>query len=146
MPDEVNVDDLTDLWRAGAVLLPTVAIQYSTVASALHRTSLSEGPAFSRTGGGMGPLHSAWTGLRDTMQDRVAVKTYDNLVRAGDALKQIAESYATTDYLNRDQLAEFHHEIENADDDPVFEPPAYVPDAPSTADPHPEDAYASGYY
>jgi hypothetical protein len=137
---ELHVDDLTALWRAGAVLLPTVAIQYATLARELHKTALNEGPGFSRTEGGMGPLHAVWTGLRDTMQDRVAVKSYDNLVRAGNALKAIAESYATTDHLSADQLAQFNTEIENADNDPVFEPPAYVPDAPTTTEPHPEEA------
>jgi hypothetical protein len=135
----MHVDDLTDLWRMGAVLLPTVAIQYSTMATELHKTATNEGPAFSRSGGGMGPLHEAWTGLRDTMQDRIAVKTHSNLTTAGEALKKIAEGYATTDYLSADQLDEFNSEIANASNDPVFEPPVYVPDAPSTSDPHPED-------
>lgn len=139
MSHELHVDDLTDLWRVGAVLLPTVAIQYSTMASELHKTEMNEEPGFSRTGGGMGSLHAAWSDLRNTMQDQVAVKTRDNLVRAGEALKQIAESYATTEHLSADQLAEFNSEIENSANDPAFRTPGHVPEAPSTSDPHPEE-------
>jgi hypothetical protein len=74
------------------------------------------------------------------MQDSVAVKTHDNLVAGGDALRQIAESYATADNLSAEDLAEFNDKIENSDDSVLFEPPPYVPDAPSTDDPHPEDS------
>jgi hypothetical protein len=140
LADELSVDNLEDLWRAGAVLLPTAAVQFAEMASKLHQTSLNDGGAFSRTEGGLGPLHPVWTGLRDTMQDSVAVKTHDNLVAGGDALRQIAESYATAEYLSTEDLNEFNNKIENSENDRLFEPPPYVPDAPSTDDPHPEDS------
>lgn len=147
MADELNVDDLEDLWRAGAVLLPTAAGQFAAMASKLHQTSLNDSGAFSRTDGGLGPLHSVWTGLRDTMQDSVAVKTHDNLVAGGDALRQIAESYATTDYISAEDLADFNETIENSGNSVLFEPPPYVPEAPSTDDPHPEDSpQGPGYF
>lgn len=147
MGDEVHVDDLIDLWRAGAVLLPTAAIQFAEMASKLHQTSLNDNGAFNRTDGGLGPLHPVWTGLRDTMQDDVAVKTHTNLVAGGDALRQIAESYATTDHISAEDLAEFNDALENVDDSVLYEPPPYVPDAPSTDDPHPEDnPHGPGYY
>ncbi|HEY8471531.1 MAG TPA: hypothetical protein VIL37_02720 [Natronosporangium sp.] len=139
MSHDLHVDDLTDLWRLGAVLLPTVAIQYATMASELHKTALNEGPAFERSKSGPTKLLTAWTELRDTMQDQIAVKTHQRLLTAGEALKQIAEGYATTDYLSAEDIARFNEEIENANNDPVFEPPPYVPDAPSTDDPHPEE-------
>jgi hypothetical protein len=142
---EVKVDDVVDLWRAGVVMLPTVAVQYATVASELHATELSESGAFSRPGGGMGPFHPVWTALRNTMQDKVAVESRDNLVKAGEALKKIAESYATTDHMSAQQLGIFQERTEDVMDtsdnpNPAEVPPPYVPEAPSTDDPHPEDA------
>ncbi|MGH8794832.1 MAG: hypothetical protein ACRDXX_19585 [Stackebrandtia sp.] len=134
--------DLESLYDAGAVRLPQVAAQYAKVAQALHKTALSEESAFTRSiGGPLGPLYYAWTALRDTMQDEVAVKSHDNLVAAGEALTQISEGFADQDHLNARYLGQFRDHVENIDDEPVPDdrPPEHMPDAPSTSDDHPLD-------
>lgn len=138
---EVRVDDLLDLWEAGAVKLPQVAAQYAELAQRLHQTGLSEGAAFSRSTGGLGRLHAAWTSLRDTIQDDIVVRSYGNLLAAGRVLTQIAEAYATADYLNADEVGQYRQAITGIQNSPNPDgrPPSYVPDAPTSDDPHPED-------
>jgi len=137
---EVRVDDLIDLWRAGAVQLPQVAVQYSELAGALHKTGLSEGPAFDRSIGGRGPLFDTWTSLRNTIQNDIAVRTHSNLLTAGKVLTEIADAYATTDYLNADELGGYQQAIAalQVSPNPDARPPS-VPDAATSDDPHPED-------
>jgi hypothetical protein len=146
----VTVDDLRELWHAGAVDLPTVAAQYSEVAGQLHKTGLNQSGAFNRTGysptGGAastgGRLGYEWTRLRNAVQDDIAVRSQANLVAAGRALVEIANSYATTDHLSAEQIGQYQayvESIENNDDE--FRRPPYVPDAPSSDDPHPEDRH-----
>jgi hypothetical protein len=149
---QVLVDDLTDLWDAGAVKLPQVAAQYAAVAQALHQSALSEDQAFQPRSSipyvtsqnvclGPGPLHAVWVSLRSLMQDEVAVRTYNNLLAAGRALTQIADGYATTEYLNADQVGQYHDAIEDIQQspNPNGRPPDQVPDAPASSDPHPEE-------
>jgi hypothetical protein len=150
MAEELRVDDLTDLWRAGAVQLPQVAVQYSEMARALHKTGLSDEAAFRRSTGGYGPLYTAWTGLRNTIQNDVAARSYDNLVASGGALTQIAGAYATTDHLSAEQVGQYQQAVEDIEHsvNPDRSPPAYVPDAPRSTDPHPEEEssrYLGGY-
>lgn len=145
--DEVKVDDLTELWNAGAVQLPAVAVQYAALAQALHRTALPQDAAFRRSIGGGSRLPTAWTSLRNLVQDEIAVRSHENLVKAGEALTKIADSYATTDFLNEAQIRAYETEIEGIgngvvrlDDGTERErtPPPDVPDAPSSSDPHPQ--------
>jgi hypothetical protein len=140
LPD-VRVDDLVDLWEAGAVKLPQVAVQYAELAQTLHQTGLSESAAFSRSTGGLGPLHPVWTGLRTTIQDKIVVGSYRNLIAAGRVLTEIAAAYATTDHLNADQLGQYQRAITGIQNsaNPDGRPPSYVPDPPTSDDPHPED-------
>jgi|GEM_PF-2978699 len=138
MSDGVKVDDLAELWRAGKVNLPTVAIQYSEMASQLHQTAQTEQSAFTRSIGGLGPLYDAWTDLRNLMQDHIAVKSHDNLVAAGEALAWTAEAYATEDHLNGQQLDRFNDEIDDITSDPDRPPPPYIP-SPPTSDSHQPD-------
>ncbi|HEY8471737.1 MAG TPA: hypothetical protein VIL37_03770 [Natronosporangium sp.] len=151
---EVTVDDLTELWQAGAVKLPQVAAQYAEMARELHATALSESHAFGqRTIPGApsyatwgGPLLSVWSNLRDMVQDDIAVRSYDNLIRAGQVLVDIANGYATTEYLNTSELSQYHEAIEDYEHhpNPDRRPPAYIPEAPSTTDPHPEERPTGG--
>jgi hypothetical protein len=149
MAGEVKVDDLVDLWEAGAVKLPQVAIQYSELAQGLHQTGLSDEAAFTRSIGGYGPLFTAWTGLRNMVQNDVAVRSHNNLLAAGRALTQIADAYATTDHLSAQQVGQYQQDIEDIQHSPNQDrqPPDYVPDAPSSTDPHPEEERprAGGY-
>lgn len=152
---EVRVDDLKELWNCGAVKLPLVAVQYAVMAGGLHDTGLSQDAAFGRqgyspTGGAhtaMGRLGAEWTRLRNLVQDDIAVRSHQNLCAAGEALTRIAESYATTDYLNADQIGEFEGYIESIENSAEsYRRPPYVPDAPESGDLHPEQQYGSGYY
>lgn len=150
--NDVNVDDLTELYRVGAVNLPQVAVQYSSMAQYLHKTALSETAAFTRSVGGLGPLYSAWTELRNLTQEAVAVRSHENLVSAGTALTLIAESFANSDHLTAEEINEFEEFTEDLDTPehtdpetgetvgrPDYERPPYVPDAPGPDDPHPEE-------
>lgn len=152
---EVRVDDLKELWHCGAVKLPQIAAQYSEMAGGLHDTGLSESsafgrPAYSPTGGtytGMGRLGAAWSRLRNLVQDDIAVRSQQNLMKAGEALTRIADSYATADYLNADQIGQYQNyikSIENSAD--TYRRPPSVPDAPSSDDPHPELSGPGNYY
>jgi hypothetical protein len=138
---EVRVDDLIDLWEAGAVKLPQVAVQYAELAQTVHKTGLSEGGAFSRSTGGLGPLHPVWTSLRGKVQDDIVVRSHRNLLAAGRVLTEIAHAYATTDHLNADQVGQYQQAIAGIQNsaNPDGRPPSYVPDAPISDDPHPED-------
>ena len=108
---------------------------------------MSETAAFTRSIGGLGPLYAAWTELRDLVQGTIAVQSRENLLAAGTALTQIAESFADTDELNA-QLVEYAAELDSplsTDPEtgeitgtPEYERPPYVPDAPGPDDPHPE--------
>jgi hypothetical protein len=152
---EVRVDDLQELWHCGAVKLPQIAVQYSEMAGGLHDTGMSQDGAFGRQGvsptGGtytaMGRLGAEWTRLRNLVQDDIAVRSHANLIKAGEALTRIADSYATADYLNADQIGQYQgyiDSIENSDDS--YRRPPYVPDAPASDDPHPDQHYGPGYY
>jgi hypothetical protein len=145
---EVRVDDLKELWSCGAVRLPQIAVQYSEMAGGLHDTGLSQDAAFGRAGysptGGsytaMGRLGYEWARLRNLVQDDIAVRSHANLIKAGEALTRIADSYATADHLNADQIGQYNdyvESIENSDDS--YRRPPYVPDAPASDDPHPEE-------
>ncbi|MEV0649458.1 hypothetical protein AB0I28_29795 [Phytomonospora sp. NPDC050363] len=140
MAAEIKVDDLEALWRSGAVDLPTVAIQYAEAAAKTHASAVGESSAFSRSEGGMGPLHPVFKRLRDTFQDRVLVRTHDNLISAGRALTKIADGFATTDRLNAAQLNEYADFKTGIETGPAYERPPSVPEAPSSGDPHPEDS------
>ena len=141
---EVSVDDLTELYRAGAVKMPKVAVQYAEMAERLHKTALSETGAFARTGGGLGPLHPVWTQLRNLVQSRIAVRSHDRILAAGEVLTKIADAFATADNLNGEDLAEYEEYVTTVTESPSSlpendKPPLYVPDAPAPGDPHPEE-------
>lgn len=147
--NDVSVDDLTELYRAGAVKMPQVAVQYSEMAQELHKTALSETAAFSRSIGGLGPLYSAWTNLRDIAQGQIAVTSHENFIAAGEVLATIATNYANTDNLNAAELNEYQDFVSGISDPgsdlPDYErPPAYIPDAPDPDDPHPEEQTSTG--
>lgn len=149
MPYEVTVDDLTELWQAGAVKLPQVAGQYAEMARALHASALSESGAFGErsipgapsyaTWGG--PLAAVWRSLRNLVQDDIAVRSHQNLLAAGRVLVDIANGYATTDYLNADEVGSFQQAIEDYENSPNPDrrPPPSVTTAPTSLDPHPEE-------
>jgi hypothetical protein len=154
---EVRVDDLKELWNAGAVKLPQVAVQYSEMAGGLHKSGLSEDggfgrPGYSPTGGtytAMGRLGYAWVRLRNLVQNDIAVRSHNNLIAAGEALAKIADSYATTDYLNSDQIDQYNDYVESIEtSSDSYRRPPYVPDAPDSNDPHPEEQPipTGGYY
>jgi hypothetical protein len=143
----VRVDDLRELWHAGAVDLPQVAVQYSELAVDLHQTGRSQEAAFRRSIGGMGRLYDQWTRLRNAVQDEIAVRSHNNLVAAGETLVKIADSYATTEYLNAEQINQYHAYVESIESsDEGYRRPPYVPDAPSSDDAHPEEYSPTGGY
>lgn len=135
MPDGFTVEDLVVLWQAGAVKLPTVAGQYSELATELNGSRSWESTAFDRSTGGPGTFVENWTSLRDTVQDAIAVKSYENLMAAGEALAQIANSYASDDHLTANEILEFNEEIEHIENSSVTdERPPDVPEPPRSED------------
>jgi hypothetical protein len=140
---EVKVDNLTELWQAGAVKLPQVAVQYTELARDLHKTGLSQEAAFRRSIGGLGKLYYEWTRLRNLIQDEIAVRSHENLAMAGEALVMIANSYATTDHLSREQMEKYEDHIERIETGEDYRRPPQVLDAAAAGDPHPEE-YPTG--
>ena len=139
MGDEVHIDDLEELWKAGAINLQQVAIQFSEAASGLHKTGLSDSTAFA---GAPPELVSGWSRLRNMIQDGVFVKSYNNCVKSGNALANIAISISEQDTDNESDLKKIIKDVEDSDveDD---RPPSYVPEAPSSDDEHPSE-YPAG--
>lgn len=141
MNGQVGVDDLTELWNAGAVSLPTIATQYSNAASHLHNAQyygLEDSGRFDRTELGTSPVWAPFHRLAVLLQDRVMAKSSDNCAAAGEVLVKIAESMATTDNLNAQQLKRYN-DFKTGVENGANPPPDYIPDAPSSDDPHPQD-------
>lgn len=144
MNGTVGVDDLTDLWNAGAVSLPTVGKQYSSAASNLHNAQyygLEDSGRFDRTEHGVSPVWAPFHELAVLLQDKVMVKSAENCESAGKVLVQIAESMATTDHLNGQELKQYEN-FKSGIRNGANPPPGDVPDAPSSDDPHPQDDVA----
>lgn len=141
----VSIDSVEELWRVGAVNLPKVGIQYSQAAVEVHKTALNDNGAFNRSEGGMSPLSREFIPLRNDLQDKVLVKTQDGLVKAGDVVCKIADSFATTDYLNAQQLKEYgDFKVARANGPANEAPPTYIPSAPTSKDTHPENDPTNG--
>lgn len=131
--------DITALYKAGAVTIPHAANYFGKAAQNVHKTALSDEALFQPVGDGSGTssLSQKWSELRNTMQDQVLVKTQNNLIAAGEALVEVAESYVDQDGVNGDALEESFQDIDDRDN-PADAPPPYVTPAPGTGDPHPE--------
>ncbi len=136
---EVRIDDLEELWKAGAVNMQYVAGQFSQGAINLHKAGVSEDSVFD---GADPELTAAWSRLRNMLQDKVLVKSYSNCSKSGNALANIAISISKQDTDNRDELQKIIKQTENSDveDD---RPPSYVPKAPKSGDEHPRE-YPAG--
>lgn len=136
--DEVSIADVNELWRIGAVDLPTVAAQYSEAASQIHRTALNDSAMFT-TSDGLSALHDPFTQVRDLLQDQVFVKSSQRCGTAGKAVTQIADSFATADYLNSRDLQRYEDYKEDRETGSPEDQPPYVPPPPKSTDPHPEE-------
>ncbi|GAA4892583.1 hypothetical protein LX16_1988 [Stackebrandtia albiflava] len=132
MTSELRIDDITDLWRTGAVHLRTAAVQFAKAAQSAHDSAADQDAAFTRTSGGRGPLYPVWTALRNRLQDEVFVKSRDNLVRAGEVLAAVAVDFAERDAGHSAELDRVREQVE---DGPEYERPPTVPTAPSSDDP-----------
>ena len=135
MADKVSFDDVWELWRAGAVHMQNLAAQYGEATIAVHRTGVSEEQAFK---GCTTNLPTAFANLRNALQDQILVTSQNNLIKSGEALADIATRFAERDGLNADLI----DKIEGLDEpgtNPDNRPPSYVPEAPSSDDPHPEN-------
>lgn len=145
--------ELTKLWRAGAYTLPEAAAQYGDAGRKADWTTGFDESGFLRTHvdgevtqpmgvdqpieiTGLGKLQPQWTRLRDTLQNRIIHKTRENLVKAGEALIQIANDYADRDTAARTALDKEQRELEAAG-------PPIVPEAPTHTTPKPKDDYES---
>lgn len=135
MADKVSFDDVWELWRAGAIHMQNLAGQYGEAAIALHRTGLSQDQAFQ---GCTTNLPTAFANLRNAVQDQVFVVSQNNLIKSGEALADIATRFAERDGLNG-RLIDNIEGLDEPGTDPDSRPPSYVPEAPSSDDPHPEE-------
>lgn len=105
--------DLYELWRAGSVVLPDVATQF-TDAAALLDPQGARG-AFHRTGGlgaggGAYGAFTSWHSLAATL-DGFLNETATNLRDTGRALVMIADDYAATDAEAQRELDRRRSEI-----------------------------------
>lgn len=136
MNDQLFQLDEVQLWRAGAVTLPTAANRFTYASGQVHRSAAYEDAVFSGLGGELATLKAAWTGLRNELQDNVLNATYNNLVKAGEALIGVAEMAAETDGGNAAKLNEAKELLEN-DEVSGNRPPAPFDPPPSSDDPAP---------
>lgn len=142
--------ELTKLWKAGAYTLPNAAAQYGRAGGSVNKTGGSDESAFARTqvdgnfmepmgpdmaleNTNLGKLQPQWTRLRDTLQNRIIHQTRENLVKAGEALVQVANDYAERDDEARDALDKETQKLRGHE--PV------VPGAPTHHTPKPKDSY-----
>lgn len=134
---EVSIDDVTELWNVGAVNLPQVADQYGWSAFEMHQSRATDDTAFNRTfsGEGMSTMFQEFDALRSLLQDKVLVKSRNGCVKAGDTLTKIADSFATADYLNAEEIDKYKNFKDGVKTGPEYEQPPHVIDAPSSDDP-----------
>ncbi|ADD45630.1 hypothetical protein [Stackebrandtia nassauensis] len=145
--------ELTKLWKAGAYTLPEAAAQYGDAGQKSGWTTGFDESGFLRTSVSgrvtapmgvdqplehtdLGKLQPQWTRLRDTLQNRIIHKTRANLVKAGEALMQIADDYADRDGRARDAIDREREQLDKIG-------PPVVPDAPTHTTPKPKDYYES---
>ncbi|CAM3135569.1 hypothetical protein [Stackebrandtia soli] len=132
MATEISVDDLSQMWRVGAVDLPTAANQFAAAATAIHATAGSADGAFTGPASGTSPMAGPWATLRNTLQDRIFVKTNENLNKAGDVLAAMAIAFSEQDASNKTGL---ETAIEGIETGPDYERPPTEQHAPSSDEP-----------
>jgi hypothetical protein len=90
--------DLADLYAVGRYILPELESTYATLNRDVARTLSEDSEAFKEYGpvGDPGSLESAWTNLRDLLQDYLGTSA-NNMDAAAAAIVSIADNYASTD-------------------------------------------------
>ncbi|HIV56571.1 MAG TPA: hypothetical protein H9902_01315 [Candidatus Stackebrandtia faecavium] len=136
---DVKIDDLEELWKAGAVNMQQVAGQFGEAGINLHKAGVSESSVFE---GADPKLTEAWARLRNMFQDKVLYKSYEHCVKSGNALANIAISISKQDTDNEEDLKQIIKQTKNSDVDDD-RPPSYVPEAPKSGDEHPRE-YPAG--
>lgn len=126
-----RIDDIWDLWRAGAVHMQNMSNQYGLAAQATHRSAKSQGKAFD---GAAGEFVTAFTELRNVLQDQVLVTSSDNMANAGTSLANIAVRFSEQDGRNATELKT---RVEGLQNGPIEDrPPGYQQPRPRHDDPH----------
>ncbi|CAM3532055.1 hypothetical protein [Stackebrandtia soli] len=131
---EISIDDIWDLWRAGAVHMQYMGNQYAYAAQETHQSALSQGQAFN---GAAPELVSAFTELRNLVQNDILVASSAAMVNSGTALADIAVRFSIQDDDNKDLLRNKITDLED-NGDAQDRPPPFTPSAPESDDPHPE--------
>jgi hypothetical protein len=134
--------DLYQLYRAGRLLLPEIAMRYYELATALQDTQGTSLAAFTAIGD-RDPAHRVWIDVRDELQEVFRTSSI-NFRDTGEALVEIADRYARTDSEAADRMADL---LDQNDDQYQSEPlivpdapaPEYVPTAPGLDNRHPPD-------
>lgn len=141
--------NLYQLWRAGTLRLPSVAVEYADSATSINTTRTTRAAALSGVEFIHGGFVERWSGLFDVVQDKLA-QARDDLVDTGATLVSIAEEYSKTDdgnavlihdsaaNLQEDLMLQIAQSQQNGNLDDV---PSYVPQAPTSDStlPSPED-------
>lgn len=123
--------ELVDLRHAGRIGLPRIAEVYLDANHRLAATGDVDG-AFSRSYGdygaesSYGPLRGPWVALRDTVQT-VLGTTAGNVIKAGEILCHIADTYEINDTEAGEKLRSEWASYEH-DDDFVNQPPGDLPE------------------
>lgn len=128
---DLSADDIGDIWRAGAVYMQEIGNQYGRSASSLHSTALSEGSAFE---GANGELAANFSQLRNLLQDRILVQSWENFSTAGDTIASFALEIVGLDSENGSSVDDRAADLQEIM--PGARPPS-IPDPPSSGDDHP---------
>jgi hypothetical protein len=131
--------ELANMWLCGRSYLPNVAEATAGANKSVAGTA-DDASVFARPGTvpgtpgiqGMvtGDVYPAWNAVRDEFQ-RILAESADNLYAVGDALVRVAEIYAATDELARDEMNRVRYDYATSGDyridDPTVRPPLYPP-------------------
>ncbi|MFD0557987.1 hypothetical protein FB566_3276 [Stackebrandtia endophytica] len=143
MTDKQLVVTLEDLWKAGAVQLPNMAVLYSQASRDAHNSSWREKGGFTRPErvrhellpfgkvwrDGPSPMMEPFIQLRDLLQKAIAT-TADQLAAAGEALVAIGEAYTDQDAANELEIRRAGREEYGLDMPPESIPQPRMPDDP----------------
>ena len=149
MSDENLVAALDDLWKAGAIQLPHMAVQYAQSNRDAHNAGWRESEGFDRnmiaSGRGIwyealktsttpSPVAEPFQALRQLLQQAVG-HTAEQLEASGRALVIIGESYADEDTATELEILR----SERYDAAPEYDldtPPEEIPEVRDVDDPH----------
>ena len=129
--------ELEDLWKVGGSFLPGIGQVYIDASYIIHGTLEYDNKFKTR-------VYTPWVKLRDEFL-QIICDSGNNVIDTGQALCNVADSYATSDNLTADEIKEYEDFKDNLADDPDYAPPLsdtakpVGPDDPLVTDADPND-------